>query len=237
MSSNGLTAHQHAHGPGTLKSVAGKRPDHIYAICVMCKTMHCGCRREAIRFRKGMEESQEEVAKLTLDNKKLTARLDAAESEVAAVSSFARKRLARLRWRNSFATMGTWSQQSAITSGGFKSGLGHLMENVMMLEKMTAAVLNVERRKAAWGRSKEPEHYDISRPNMSDMVQVRMVWWTECTSSWVPHAWFLQHNKYSKDSDCNGEYLADSGKQCHNMSLGVILLVVIQTLCHCCVVL
>jgi hypothetical protein len=29
-------------------------------------------------------------------------------------------RLARLRWRNAFAVLGTWSQQSVIQSGGSK---------------------------------------------------------------------------------------------------------------------
>lgn len=30
------------------------------------------------------------------------------------------RRLARLRWRNAFAVLGTWSQQSVIQSGGSK---------------------------------------------------------------------------------------------------------------------
>jgi hypothetical protein len=44
----------------------------------------------------------------------------------------------------------------------------------MMLEKLATAVLNVERRKMAWGRNKQPENYNANKPAMSDMVKVTL---------------------------------------------------------------
>ncbi|WIA13678.1 hypothetical protein OEZ85_007238 [Tetradesmus obliquus] len=131
-------------------------------------------RREAMRFRKELEEAQAAAAGSSADNSALRARLEVAESQVAAVEAFTRKRLARLRWRNAFAVLGTWSRQSTIQSGGQRSSKapGQLLAKVVMLEKMVNAVNSVEHRKLAWGRNQKMEKFEFNRPQMSDMVQV-----------------------------------------------------------------
>lgn len=50
------------------------------------------CRREAMRFRKELEEAQAAAAGSSADNSALRARLEVAESQVAAVEAFTRKR-------------------------------------------------------------------------------------------------------------------------------------------------
>lgn len=49
-------------------------------------------------------------------------------------------RLARLRWRNAFAVLGTWSRQSTIQSGGQRSkGQGQLLAKVRTVNTGVAA--------------------------------------------------------------------------------------------------
>jgi hypothetical protein len=42
-------------------------------------------------------------------------------------------RLSRLRWRNAFAVLGTWSQQSVIQSGMSKADKGRVLPKVGLL--------------------------------------------------------------------------------------------------------
>jgi hypothetical protein len=53
------------------------------------------CRREAMRFRKELEDAQAAAAASSADNSTLRARLELAESQVAAVEAFTRKRCVR----------------------------------------------------------------------------------------------------------------------------------------------
>lgn len=49
-------------------------------------------RREALRFRRAMEEAQEQLGRTTEDNSRLKAELQAASTELAAVEAFANQR-------------------------------------------------------------------------------------------------------------------------------------------------
>lgn len=42
------------------------------------------------------------------------------------------RRLARLRWRNAFAVLGTWSQQSVVQSGLSKADKGRVLPKVCL---------------------------------------------------------------------------------------------------------
>lgn len=50
------------------------------------------CRREALRFRRGMEEATDQLGHVTADNASLKAQLEAAATELAAIEEYASKR-------------------------------------------------------------------------------------------------------------------------------------------------
>lgn len=54
--------------------------------------LHWCARREALRFRRAMEEAQEKLGQATNDNSKLKAQLEAASSDLADIEAFANKR-------------------------------------------------------------------------------------------------------------------------------------------------
>lgn len=58
-------------------------------LCVLCLLT---CRREALRFRRAMEDAQEQLGQVTDLNSRLKAELEAASTELAAVEEFANRR-------------------------------------------------------------------------------------------------------------------------------------------------
>jgi len=64
--------------------------------------LHWCVRREALRFRRAMEEAQEKLGQATDDNSKLKAQLEAASSDLADIEAFANKRCA---WQRGYVLL------------------------------------------------------------------------------------------------------------------------------------
>jgi len=69
---------------------------------------------------------------------------------------FVNSRLARLRWRNATAVVGSWERQSRIQSGG-QPGQPPLRVKIQMLERLAQAVTSAERITAAYGRARRAQ--------------------------------------------------------------------------------